>query len=96
MTPPPAQPPPTPQDAQAVSAAVAQAAQDAPTAAQARTDAAAAAQRVGEEKGLPITEEGAAPSGEPTAPAPNGAPAAAPLAEQPPRKRTFAQKFLGE
>jgi hypothetical protein len=127
MTEPPAQQPPSPQDAQQIGQAVTDAASAAPTAAQARTDAAAAAQRVSADKGLEITEDQAkliadavvsameargafdapmetvaapptpTPAGDAAAaPAPAAAGAAAVAVEQPPRRRNFAQKFLGE
>jgi hypothetical protein len=122
------QPQPGVQDAQQVGQAATDAALAASTPAQARTDAAAAAQRVGAEKGIEIGEKEAkviadavvsameargafdaplenvspppapAPAAGDAAVAPAGAaPAAVAVApEQPPRKRSFAQKFLGE
>lgn len=109
-----------------VSQAVAQAAADAPTAEQARTQAEAAARQTAERVNLELTDEniraivdtlvdaletrGAfdapvepvtpppppAPAGGAVAPVENPAAAAQPDAPAPPRKRTFAQRFLGE
>jgi hypothetical protein len=117
---------PTPDQMRAagdVSQAVAQAASAAPTAEQARTDAAAAARQAADKAKLEISDEQiaaiangvvnameqrgafdaplepvapppvpAAPAGEDT----GGPPPAAPAPVEAPRKRTFAQRFLGE